>query len=360
MGNEDYIEIEDDVNEGNKDESLDIEIDAGSEETLTEEQLKESGFPDDHIKRLRDDGLIKDEVNNNDGESIDNVDDTVDKDPNNFEDMDKVFEKNEKSFHENYTPNQKALYFKSKQEKSKRQELQRQVGELENKIKSLENGISSGDDSRRKLDAVKDLLKDPNNLPTLEQLQGALISDQQVNEDPNRPLTVADLEKFRQNSIEDQRRNTERSNDLQTRQNYVEQLGKSRYNNFASIVDMATEISKSNPMAAKIVQEAFRDTSVTEDQVVETIVNVARMNSKFWNKSDPKTGVSPETNGSKDIDRMVKNANKSVSTNTVSRGGSRKVSYDQLTPDQISKIPQRQWDTIPKEVREKLVRKMFT
>lgn len=240
-------------------------------------------------------------------EKEDGEEEEVDNDPDNFEAMDEVFEKNEKSFHKNFSSNQKALYFKNKVEKKKRQEAVAERDDLRTKIDLLKDSSLS----TSKIDKISKLLADPDNLPTFEELQAVLKEQKEEVEDEPKVDTTKLQQKVADKIA------------------FSEKIGKSQYENFDVLIKLAGEMFNNKPRYQKHFDSMLLD-DTDENELVDYVVDIAKLHKDYGKpKVDPKD--------KEEVNRILKNSKKKVSSAAVGgTSGRRIISEDELTCDQVS------------------------
>ena len=227
--------------------------------------------------------------------------------------------------------NEKALYWKWKTDKHKRQEAQKEVDALKEQLKvAVEGGASN-----KKVEKIKELLKNPDSL-TVEALQAAI--DEQIVED-KKPNELDNAEVIR--------------NKVATKSMFAEKIGSAKYEKFNEIANLAKEmiVGDTTKTYQKLIDDSFLNDAVDENMLVERIVNIARMNPKF---SEVMNKVAPEAK--EKADRVIENSNKKVSSASVNgASGRRVVSEAELTPEQAAKLPLEQWRRLKPETKKRLM-----
>ena len=129
----------------------------------------------------------------------------------------------------------------------------------------------------------------------------------------------------------------------------IKDLSAGKYSNIDDVIALAQELTATKPRYAKQINDAFADDSMTEAEVVEVIFDIARLN--------PKWGTTAKAENNGDVEKMVKNANKQQTSAALSGGkGSRVVTMDDLTPEDAAKLTQNQWNKLPREVKDRILR----
>ena len=297
----------------------------GSEKT----ELNLEGLESAELELVKKHGLLPEEGK----EEVEEVDeepdsDDINTDPDNFEDMDKVIEKDEKKFHEKYTPNQKALYFKQKSYKKKMQDAKKEAEELKAKIDELKDASTSAD----KLKKISELLNSEN--LTVEQIQSVINEKVEIKEsEPIKPEVQASK--------------------VNEKLAFTNQIGKAKYDNFLEISKLAEELALEDTTYRDLIVNAVNDDNVDESMLADKIVKIA----KFHPKYEELSGKKPEKKVDEKVKRVIKNSQKKISSASISSSGGKKVvNFDDLTLEQLVNLPHDKFVKVPKEVREKLLK----
>lgn len=313
-------------------------------EDTAEEQSQEIGLTESEIATAKEHGLIKDEEPEKEEKVEEKKEEKEEEvkvlDPESFDEMEEAHSANEDKFHKSYTPNAKALYFKYKRQKQLRQEAQ-VLAEKAEKDRDYVNTQTKA--YQKKLKDVNDIL------------------DRIDNGDEN--LTTADIRKIvalreAQAQAEDKKEETKKPEVQQER--YLRQkskdtyeLGVSKHPDFNRYVDLCNEIVKQDKDIALIITSAFNDPEVDESELVNKIVRYARMHPDF----EKKEVVQKDAKEKSDIDRIVENSKKKKTSAAITGGsGGRRVSYDELTLEDVAKMNRSEYDKLPKEVRERILK----
>ena len=232
----------------------------------------------------------------------------INKDPDNFEEMDKVFEKDEKKFRQEFTPNQKALYFKHKSERRKRQDYEKRLIDAEKQLEMLKDSSVSS----KKLDKIAKMLNENTENLTIEELQNIITEKEEV--------------------IVDKKEEAKDVNQVVSeRIAYADKIGITQYDNFKELTELAGEIFNQKPRYQKQFRDMILDNTVDETEIVDFIVDIARLHKNYnVEKVDPKV--------KEEADRVLKNSKKKVSSAIVGGGsGNRRIiSESELTCDQVA------------------------
>jgi hypothetical protein len=231
---------------------------------------------------------------------------------------------------EKYNKNEKALYWKWKTDKQKRQEAQSRVKEMEDKLKFL----NSNDDNGKKLEKIKDLLNNPDSL-TVEALQQAL--EEKVELEKKEELDNAEVIK----------------NKVSQKAMFAEKIGKAKYERFDDITILAKEMIAEDKSKTyqKLIDDSFMNDDVDEDMLVERVVNIARMNQKF---NEVMNRVEPEKK--EEVSRVLNNSKKKVSSASLSgASGRRIISEKELTVAQASRLTTEQWAKLKPETQKRIL-----
>ena len=354
---ENLVEVEETVVE--KEETFDTEgllpgeVKMAKEHGLIKEEKekeKKEEKKEDVEHKEQPDTETKEDTGAEEDKTEETKEDEVDKDPDTFEDIDKVFTENEDKFHKTYTSNQKALYFKHKNERKKRQEAVKELEEVKaqyelNQVKDI--AASS------KLQKISEAL---NGEVTIEQLQSIISGGQRTAEaGDDKPITKADLDKIEADKKVDLEAKQKLQKKFQDRVNVAEQIGKSKYDNFDNIVKLAQKVVAEDKDGTyqEVLNRAFMDDNLTEEQLISKVITIAKISPKFGelNKS-----VKPEEKDK--VDKAIINSKKKVSSAAIgSSGGKRKIAEDDLTPDDMEGMSTAAWMKLSDKTRERLLGK---
>jgi len=258
----------------------------------------------------------------------------VSDDPDNTDDMDKVFEKDEDKFHKKFTSNQKALYFKAKRDKQRRQEAEKVAEEATAKLElsGLKDSVSS-----KKLAAINEALADEN--LTVEKIQAIIAGN-----------TKAEIEAQQK---EEQAKQAVEKKKMQSRFDLTEQIGRSKYDDFDKMVDLVQEEIRNDKtgVTQQILNKNLLDTNIGEDDLADVIVRFAQLNPKFGEVTS-KASPSDKENVSRAIDNSKK---RKSSASVTSSGGKRMVSEEDLTPDDAVKMDDKQWMKLKPATKKRLL-----
>lgn len=343
---------------------------------VTEEAMREQGMSDAEIELARKNGMIaekeqskknpeseqvkepEDEEEDSEEEGQDSEDEkdkqTFDvEDFDTFEKIHDLYQNDVKAFYnlprhvKNLYHNSKGIYKRYKEEEEARKEIEGKV-ELD-KVKAST--------AEKKIQRIKERLSNPENL-TIEDLQEILGQDAALSEESDKPLTRKDLEELENKKNQEESAKFNQQKELQRRILRSEEYAKSnikdltdgKYEDIGEVVDLAQEVARSKTRYMDMINEAFLDENFSEDQVVDVILDIARLNPK-WGKKEP-----AGKNGETDVDRMVRNSKKKKTSAAISGGkGSRVVSFDDLTPEDASNLNEKQWMSLPREVRKRIL-----
>ena len=330
------------------------------EENITEETFNEEGLIPEEIAMAKEHGLIKDKKEKEDGEhKVDTGTETED----NPEVKEKVKEEEvenptfddvekKEDLIEKYNPNEKALYWKWKSDKKKRQvaEQEREEFKAKYELDSVKN-ISS----KNKLDKIKSALEGGGEI-TIETLQSIIDGQEATKDDGDRPLTKKDLEEIESAKATERERLEKRTKQVEERLTSIENIGKTKHPEFDKISDLAQEITRADKSGTyqKILTEAFVDLEMDEDEVIDRIVTLAKLSPKF---KDVGKVVSPEDK--EKADRVLKNSKKQINSASLTpKGNKRAVSEDDLTVDDAAQLSTDQWLKLKDSTRQRLLGKI--
>jgi hypothetical protein len=325
---------------------------------VTEESMREEGFLDEEIASAKEHGIIrKEKANEHDGKQVDAgskdakqkdvgvVGDKDDKqaskdgafkieDLDSFEKVHEIYEKQPDKFRElprnikALYHNSKGLYKRAKIEEQKRSDLEKKIeyDSLNNKV----NGI--------KIQKIQDALKGEK--ITVEDLEAIIAG--------SKPETRPEPE---DNKADEQKRQAEF---VQSRIAEADKLGRTEYEDFDSIVTLAQGVLAQKPRQAKLLQDALTDETVSEKDLVDMVVDIARLHKDFGKKAEKDDPVHAGPTDEK-VERMLKNSQKKpTSASLGGGGGSRTKSYDDLTAEDVTRMSLEDYKKLPEAVRRRL------
>jgi len=245
---------------------------------------------------------------------------------------------------------QKGLYKRMKDEEDKRKKYEDEVG-----LNKIQNSVA-----KIKLDRIKARLANPEGL-TVEEMQ-ELIEERKEIQDDNKPLTKKDLEEFeaskqteaqKQREVEEAKKGVVFQKIKTTEQYAIENIGaltSNKYENFDDVVALAQEVMKSKARYASTFTQALNG-DADEQEIAEIIVDIARLNPK-WGES-----VKTEKKNDDTVDKLVKNSTKQQTSATLAGGrGAREIHISEdMDPEEAAKV----WDKIPREIRHKILKKVY-
>lgn len=324
--------------EEREDEQIVIDESEKIEES-NEEQFSIEGLTDNEVDLAKQHGFIKEEKDGEHEEQPKSKTEVEDKkeeveesdEKPSFEDVDK-----DEKLIDNYNKNEKALYWKWKTDKHKRQEAQKEVEDLRNKFNEAVKSGASG----KKLEKIKELLNNPDSL-TIELLQ-----------------SVID-EKAEPEKKESEEDNTQAINQrIAIKAQFAEKIGTAKYDNFKEISDLAKEViaADTSNTYQKLIDESFLNDDVDENMLVERVVSIARMSPKF---NEITNQVRPEDK--EKANRIIENSKKKQSSASLSgASGKRIISESELTFDQATKLSTEQWNKLKPTTRERILKSIET
>jgi hypothetical protein len=227
------------MSDNNRTEDTGVEIEI-QEEGQTEESttLNLEGMLPEEIAMAKEHGLIKDQEEEENGEHKEHINAETERDSDKKEkeqekvedkpDFDEV-EKDESKISA-YNANEKALYFRWKNDKKKRQSLEKEFNELKS---SKELDLVKNKASEIKLNKIKEALG--NEDLTVEQLQAIIDGEVVASSDKDKPLTKADLEKIEADKNKQIENQQKAESEARERLASIEEIGRSKIDNFAKI-----------------------------------------------------------------------------------------------------------------------------
>ena len=304
-------------------------------ETSEEEKFDLEGLTDGEVELAKKHGMVKEEEE--DGEQQKQPESEPKKDSGSEKKKEEVetptfeqVEEDEKLI-DKYNKNEKALYWKWKTDKQKRQEAQTRAKDLEEKLKeAVDSGVLG-----KKLEKIKQLLKTPDSL-TVEALQEAI--DEHIEPD-KKPDEIDNAQVIQQK--------------VATKAMFAEKIGQAKYDNFDAISKLAKEVimSDASKTYQKLIDESFLNDDVDENMLVERVINIARMSPKF---NEVLNQVKPEDK--EKVDRVLQNSKKKVSSASVNgASGRRIISEKELTVEQATKLSTEQWNKLKPETKKRIL-----
>lgn len=208
-----------------------------------------------------------------------------------------------------------------------------------------------------------------------------------ANQDPRKkPLTLEDLDRIEKEkadlAAEEAGKRTARATEIKEALNFQQTDAKTRYADFDAALEKATDILRAadsgtletlypDPRARARVFQKCKDVFMafaTADKFEDGDFNAADMAYELG-KEHPKFGEKPSKDASKTGEtgadgnpetarRVISNANRRGSSAILNGGGSRRVSLEDLTPEQGRRIPTQKWNKLPQATRDKLLGKV--
>jgi len=236
---------------------------------------------------------------------------------------------------EKYNKNEKALYWKWKTDKHKRQELQKEKDEIASKYELNKVKTSS---YQQKLDAINKMLDEGGDNLTVEQLK-KVIAEGREELEKTPPPAKSEVDVIREK--------------INVKAQFAEKIGQAKYDNFQAIANLAKEVIAEDKTGTyqTIIDKAFTDDAIDENMLVERVVNIARFSPKFLEVS--KSGNSEKQ---EEADKAVKNAAKKVSSASVtSSKGGRSLTEDELTVHDAARLSSDQWRKLNPKTKQRLL-----
>lgn len=307
-----------------------VETTTGVEFSLDE--AKEGGFTPEEIEMGVKQGLIKEKKAEPQKKEVEQE---IEKAP---EAEKKVIDDDDlEAEHErikDYNANEKALYFRQKKERQKRQ----------------------------KVESERDFLRAQ--LLALQKKEAAKIEPEIEPEDEEKYVTVADQKrkqaeedkKKAEQEAEQARINSEAQR-IKARLAEQEEEARELDPNFDKICDLAREVM-SKQSSGRYAKELVAIAADPEGNAPEFIYEVAQLHPEYQKVKNGKseTEKAETVKKSNNIDRIVANTQKRQSSAAVGGGGSRTVSLDDLTIADVETMSQEQWNKLPQATRDRLLR----
>lgn len=328
---------------------------------ITEEVLKDAGLSEPEMKMAKDVGLVQEPKKEETPKAEAKPEVKADQKPiispdelDTFDKLHDLYQSKPDIFYQlpkatrNLYHNSKGLYKKLKEEEERRKDIE---GKFE--FNKVNDSVA-----RVRLEKVKQRLSNPDGL-TVEELQELIGIEQKLTDD--KPLTKKDLEAIEAEKNAKAEQEAEKEREKQARvadkiikaeayaKENISDITGGKYTNVDDIIALSQEMTALKPRYAKQINDAFNDENMTEAEVVEVIIDVAKLN--------PKWGQSVKSEESNDkVEKMVKNASKQQTSAVLTGGkGSRVVNPEDLTPEDAVKMTQSQWNKLPRHIRDKVL-----
>jgi len=248
-----------------------------------------------------------------------------------------------------FNPNEKALYWKWKNDKRKRQDAQRKADELQAR---LELETVKDKSSSIKLKRIKEVLGADSEI-TVDKLLG-IIEDSggETNEENNRPITKADLDKIESEKLRKINEQTKQTDEQKQRLAIAEQIGKTKYKDFDNIVNLAKEVVFNDKTGTyqEILNAALSDPNFDEEKLIDRVVTIAKLSDKFGKDSTN----APEKK--EKVEKVVENSKKKISSASISSsGGKRIIVEDDLTVEDAARLSPDQWIRLSPQTRKRIL-----
>ena len=255
---------------------------------------------------------------------------------------------NDEKHLEKFNPNEKALYWKWKNDKRKRQDSQKKVDELQARLE-LETVKDKA--SAIKLSKIKNILASDTEL-TVDKLL-AIIDDSGVvdKEEDDRPLKRSDLDRIEQEKRVKLEEQSKQTNEQKERLAIAENIGKTKYKNFDDLVNLAKEVVAEDKTGTyqEILNVALSDPNFDEEKLIDRVVTIAKLSSKYGKES-----ASAEKKES--VEKIIDNSKKKVSSASIgSSGGKRTISEEDLTVEDAAGLSAAQWARLSQQTRKRIL-----
>ena len=252
----------------------------------------------------------------------------------------------EKELVKAYNPNEKALYFKHKKERLKRQEAERRADflELQNKALKLENEKKN----KGKLTEDEQLAADLEALET---------EGKEKKDDKDKPLTIADLEKREADKKAKQDEANTAARAINERIQVCEAEAQAKYDDFDAMMDLAKEVMQGDKHGVFAVKLSLIAAD-PEGNPAEYAYSLGKLHPNYGKHRKEKQ-PDPNAGGAKtDVKKIVENAEKRSSSAALG-GGSQKgrlVSEEDLTIADVANMSQSAFDKLSDKSRQRLLR----
>jgi hypothetical protein len=319
-----------------------------TEPTEPSEKFDTEGLTDGEIEMAKRQGLIKEEE---DGEHEEQPEPATEEDTGSEEEQEEEIEEpsfeqveeNEKLI-DKYNKNEKALYWRWKADKQKRQAAQSELEELKasQELQTLKESVSA-----KKLSAINEALEDPD--LTVEKLQ-AIIAGKTFEPKEEKRYTLAEIEEMKQAEAKKQEHSQKQ---MQQRFMLTEQIGRSKYDDFDKMVELVQEAVNEDKtgVTQKVLNQSLFDTNIDEADLADVIVRFAQLNPKFKEVTNKATPSDKEK-----VNRAIENSKKKKSSASIAGSGKRIITNEEdLTPEDAAKMDNKQWMKLRPSTRKRLL-----
>lgn len=333
------------------------------ENLLTESDMQEGGFSPQEIEMAKKQNILKKSEDKPKPEvkKDDEQKETQKTEVLNLEDIESDPLKEQEHL-KDFNSNEKALYFRQKKEKLKRQKAEAERDQLAIKVKYLEEKEKTKEDVPSKKEdglSFEDILADGEK------------------SDDDKPLTMKDLKKLQEENErklkEGQENKQARAQVLQVKLQELEVDAKEKYSDFDAVADLTTEILKDADKLFADDKKTLAKVKFKVNEFLRATANADQFSADEYNPADmcyeiglmhPKYGKDNAEKGKQDdgltidqIKKIERNVSRKSSASLDGGGGSKTVvSMKDITLEQAAKLPTAQFMKLPKEVRERLLR----
>lgn len=273
-----------------------------------------------------------------------------------------------------YNKNEKALYWQQKKERRKRQdaEVERDKTLIENRL--LKERLAAQASPKSETQKKDDLL----NLDD-DAIDRVLAGDKPAdNKDVNpedKPLTEQRLKEIQGEDRKKQTELQDKASRLNERLNEQAKEAKAIYPDFEKVIDLAEEVMKNtetvfpaNPKMQAKVQRLVKNWYITaataldkesDENAADLIYEIGQLHPNY------KPGEQAAGNGKdsaskaddKKISKMMDNASKRSTSASLSGGGKRTVTVEELTLEQALRLPSEEYRKLPQHVKDRFLGK---
>lgn len=243
-----------------------------------------------------------------------------------------------------YNPNEKALYFKQKKERLKRQTAERERDFLKTQNEALRRDAAA---KKKPVDADAELDAD------LEDLDADPAA-----KDKDKPLTMADLEARDKAKLEADKKARSDAKVISDRLDLLNQEASAKYDDFNEVMDLANEVMKKDKYGVYAMKLSI-EAADPDGNVAEYAYSLGKLHPNYGKHRKAKKDAAPDAGATKtNVEKIVDNAQKRTSSAALG-GGSEKgrlVSEDDLTLADVSGMSQSAWDKLSSKTRDRLMR----
>ena len=261
-----------------------------------------------------------------------------------------------------YSKNEKGLYWQAKNERKKRQNAELERDFLKTKVKAFESQ-QSNNVSRETIDDKEPEIEDP--LANLKDDDVITVSDIKKYEAKKAELEAKRLEKDNAKKAEERKKLV----DIDNKFVELESGARERYDDFDDVMKLSTEIladprkvfgdnkrmiNKAIALGKAIYAEFGDINNVNpEFNATDLSYELGQLHPKYKSKSEQSNDG--ESMSESKMNKIVENSNKRISSASLA-GGKRMKGADEISLDDVSRMSQADYNKLPANVRERLLK----